>query len=94
MRRHKAARPATDGAVNRPHTVSAGRRKRDAEKTFHPATQVGFLSIYAGQRCLGHLLPRGRQGVEAFDADDRSLGIFPDQKSAADAIGKTAGGAA
>jgi hypothetical protein len=32
------------------------------------------------------LLPRGKQGVEAFDADERSLGIFPDQKTAAAAI--------
>jgi hypothetical protein len=44
------------------------------------------LAVYSGQVCLGHILPRGRSGVEAFDADDRSLGIFPDQKSAADAV--------
>jgi hypothetical protein len=42
-------------------------------------------AVYAGQRCLGFLLPR-RDGVEAYDADDRLLGIFPDKKSAADAI--------
>jgi hypothetical protein len=31
-------------------------------------------------------MPRGRQGVEAYDADDVSLGIFPTVKAAADAI--------
>jgi hypothetical protein len=31
-------------------------------------------------------MPRGRQGIEAFDADDRSLGIFPNMKAAADAL--------
>jgi hypothetical protein len=31
-------------------------------------------------------MPCGKLRVEAFDADDRSLGLFPDQKTAADAI--------
>jgi hypothetical protein len=29
---------------------------------------------------------RGKLGFESFDADDRSLGLFPDQKAAAAAI--------
>jgi hypothetical protein len=45
-----------------------------------------LLSVYSGRQLLGFLLPRGKQGVEAFDAADNSLGIFPDQKTAADAI--------
>jgi hypothetical protein len=47
---------------------------------------LGLLAVYAGTECAGFLLPRGKSGVEAFDADNRSLGIFADQKSAADAI--------
>jgi hypothetical protein len=47
---------------------------------------MSALAVYSGQVCLGHILPRGKSGVEAFDADDRSLGMFPDQKSAADAV--------
>jgi hypothetical protein len=31
-------------------------------------------------------LLRGKAGVEAFDADDRSLGVFPDMKTAAAAV--------
>ena len=46
----------------------------------------GWRALYSGQTCLGHLLSRGKAGTEAFDRNDRSLGIFPDQKSAADAI--------
>jgi hypothetical protein len=49
-----------------------------------------MLAVYDGQSCIGHLLPRGPQGVEAFDACDRSLGIFIDQRSAADAISRAA----
>jgi hypothetical protein len=47
-------------------------------------------AVYSGQDCLGFLLSRGRQGVEAYDADDRLLGIFPDKKSAADAVSEAA----
>jgi hypothetical protein len=44
------------------------------------------LAVYDGQTCLGFLLPRGKSGVEAFDAADKSIGIFPNMKMAADAI--------
>ncbi|MFZ1151423.1 MAG: hypothetical protein WAR76_17065 [Xanthobacteraceae bacterium] len=44
------------------------------------------LAVFDGRQCLGHILSRGRLGVEAFDRDDVSLGIFPNQKAAADAI--------
>jgi hypothetical protein len=46
----------------------------------------GFLAVYAGRECAGFLLPRGKSGVEAFDINDKSLGIFPNQQAAADAI--------
>jgi hypothetical protein len=47
-----------------------------------------LLSVCEGQTCIGFLLSRGRAGVEAFNADNKSLGIFPDQKSAADAVSR------
>jgi hypothetical protein len=88
VRRRKAPKPASAGAVSGPRTrVSAGTRKQcGAHKTFDPSTQVDFLAVYSGQRCLGFLLPRGNVGIEAFDADDKSLGLFPNQKAAADAL--------
>jgi hypothetical protein len=45
-----------------------------------------MLSVYDGTRCIGHLMLRGQQGVEAFDSDDRSIGLFPDVRAAADAV--------
>jgi hypothetical protein len=43
-------------------------------------------TVYSGQVCIGFLLRRGRHGVEAFDHDSISLGIYPDQQAAAAAI--------
>jgi hypothetical protein len=45
-----------------------------------------MVAVYDGQRCLGHVLGRGKGGFEAFDVDNRSLGIFPSQREAAAAI--------
>ena len=45
-----------------------------------------MLSVYDGQRCLGHIIVRGKRGFEAFDADDCSLGTFPTEHEAADAV--------
>jgi hypothetical protein len=43
-------------------------------------------SVFAGQVCIGFILNRGEAGFEAFDADERSLGLFPTQREAAAAI--------
>jgi hypothetical protein len=48
----------------------------------HLTTQA----VADGRTCIGFLLPRGKAGVEAFDAEDASLGIYPTTKGAADAI--------
>ena len=48
--------------------------------------QTAMLSVYDGQRCLGHIIVRGKRGFEAFDADDCSLGTFPTEHEAADAV--------
>lgn len=85
MRRRKARRPATDLTVNRPHAVSQAGEPRDRDATSNQRAMQA-VAVYDGQICLGFLLPRGKTGVQAFDADDRSLGTFPDQKSAADAV--------
>jgi hypothetical protein len=45
-----------------------------------------LVSVYDGRECVGFIIARGRLGFEAFGADQRSLGIFPNQKGAADAI--------
>jgi hypothetical protein len=59
-------------------------------KNFVP-DPVEMLSIYLpgkggrSTRCVGFILPR-RYDFEAFDADTKSIGIFPTMKRAADAI--------
>ena len=52
------------------------------------ADTVHMLAVYDGApiHCVGFLYPRNKQGVEAYDADNRNLGIFPNQKMAADAV--------
>jgi hypothetical protein len=45
-----------------------------------------LLSVYAGQRCIGHVLHRGKTGFEAFDAADNSIGMFATVQQAADAL--------
>jgi hypothetical protein len=42
--------------------------------------------------CLGFVLARGLAGFEAFTADDRSLGVFPAAKQAANALLVEVGG--
>jgi hypothetical protein len=48
--------------------------------------QTAMLSVYDGRTCLGHIIAHGKRGFEAFDADDNSLGTFPTDQEAADAI--------
>ena len=45
-----------------------------------------FVAVYAGQRCLGHVIMHPKQGFEAFDWNDVSVGIYPTQGQAADAL--------
>jgi hypothetical protein len=48
------------------------------------------LAVYDGGRCIGFLMARGKQGVEGFNIDTKSLGIFPDQKAAANMVREAA----
>ena len=48
--------------------------------------QTAMLSVYDGQRCLGHIIKRGKRGFEAFNHNDQSLGVFPSDHEAADAL--------
>jgi hypothetical protein len=44
------------------------------------------LSVHSGRECIGHILNRGKLGFEVYDVNDVSLGLFPTQKAAADAL--------
>jgi hypothetical protein len=45
-----------------------------------------MMTIYSGQKCIGFLLRRGREGVEAFTADEISIGKFASVKEATSAV--------
>ena len=49
-----------------------------------PASPLAY--VYDGRHCLGHVLSRGPKGFEAFNTDDRSLGLFQSQAEAANAL--------
>jgi hypothetical protein len=51
-----------------------------------------MLSVYDGRECRGFVVNRGREGFEAFDLDERSLGIFTTQREAVAAIPRAASG--
>jgi len=50
------------------------------------ADQQSWCAVYAGQACIGHTIRRGRHGFEAFDVDDKSIGVFADVAAAANAL--------
>jgi hypothetical protein len=50
------------------------------------ASSSPLLSIYDGQLCVGFVFARGKQGFEAFDTDQHSLGTFASHREAATAI--------
>ena len=89
MRARKAASgPKRGMARGARHVDQLGRRINAEANSF----QSDCLSVYDGSVCIGFLIKRGRAGVEAFDADGRrSLGLYPDMKSAADAVSQHGG---
>jgi len=48
-----------------------------------------LVPVMNGGACVGFLIRRGLHSVEAFDADEKSLGIFPDALGAAAAVEKS-----
>jgi hypothetical protein len=47
-----------------------------------------WAAVYVGCQCIGHIIGRGAYGLEAFDRDDKSIGMFGSQSEAADALGR------
>ena len=48
-----------------------------------------LVPVMDGSACAGFLISLGPRGVEAFDKDEKSLGVFPDAPSAATALKRT-----
>jgi hypothetical protein len=77
----RAAGPKRSNAQGARRVDQLG-RQIDAEAI---ATQPTCRSVFDGQLCIGHLVSR-KLGVEANDPHDKSLGVFSDLESAADAV--------
>jgi len=45
------------------------------------------VAIYAGRTCLGHVISRRPGEFEAFDTDEKFVGVFETPAGAADALG-------
>jgi hypothetical protein len=86
VHRRIARKLATAETVNGP-PVSPASRARGRKLNQDDHVFQGF-AVYGDEpfRCIGHLLSRGRDGYEAYDRDDRALGIFLSLKTAADAV--------
>jgi hypothetical protein len=87
VQRRKRSKPATARAVNGLRRVDRFRHQITRSRKASKATpQARHLAVYDGRTCVGHLLMRGRAGVEAFDRDDNSLGVFASASDAANAV--------
>jgi hypothetical protein len=58
--------------------------------TAPPKPPSNWVAVYSGQTCIGHAIWRGRIGVEAFNVDDKSIGLFPTFKEATAALASLA----
>ena len=45
-----------------------------------------MVTVYDGREALGFVLSRGKSGWEAFAREEVSLGLFPTQAEAANAV--------
>jgi hypothetical protein len=70
----------------RPRAFVNRRAAIDAEQISKLGARNSWVSVYDGQRCVGHIICRGRDGFEAFDLDDKSAGMFATQAAAAAAL--------
>jgi hypothetical protein len=50
------------------------------------ADKPTLLSVTNGRDTIGFVLSRGREGYEAFDASERSLGVFASMRDAANRV--------
>jgi hypothetical protein len=45
-----------------------------------------MVSVYSGRDYVGFIFARGKEGFEAFDQQERSLGMFKTQQDAVTAV--------
>jgi hypothetical protein len=50
------------------------------------ASSTPIVSVYDGRKRVGFILARGKLGFEAFDRNERSVGMYPTKQEAARAL--------
>ena len=83
MRPRKAVSGPKRGKARGARRVDQLGRRIGADATF---SRQKTQAVYSGRECLGRIVCRGKLGFEAYDSAERSLGVFPDLKRAADAV--------
>jgi hypothetical protein len=70
--------------------AQAGEREHRIDNTAGTAATAArsspLLSAYDGQRCIGFVCSRGKLGFQAFDSEERLLGVCGTQREATAAI--------
>jgi len=66
--------------------VRSDRNTKAAGTAATVARSSPLWSAYDGQCCIGFVCSRGKLGFEAFDSEERSLGVYGTQREAAAAI--------
>ena len=82
MARRKARKPAADRQARRPSASFSADELRDREAT---SNQEACLAVYDGANRVGSIVERDGQ-FQAFDAHDRRVGTFGNQRDAMRAI--------
>ena len=59
-------------------------KRRAGRKENREPTSVAY--VHDGRTCVGHVIGKGPAGFEAFDREDKSLGLFKTQAEAAAAL--------
>jgi hypothetical protein len=52
--------------------------------------ETALLTVFDGRSSIGFLMRRGKAGVEGFDINEHSVGLFPDEDKAASAVWRAA----
>jgi hypothetical protein len=60
--------------------------RRQPQRAAQAVDRAQMVAVYDGQRCLGHVLGRGKAGFEAFDIANQRIGLSSTQREAAAAI--------
>jgi hypothetical protein len=53
-----------------------------------PPPITSLISVMIDNKCIGYLIKRGKTGFEAFNSDDKSLGMFAEEHDAVAAVMK------